>query len=408
MIKNVIIINDFAHVNGGAGQVALSSAVGLARSGYRVLVFSAVRPIMPELLENGVEVICTGQDEILKNPNRLQAAVQGLWNLKAAHMLSEKLDTCEKTNTVVHVHSWTKALSSSVVRMAIKKDFKVVCTLHDYFTACPNGGFYNYQTNKVCDVRPLSLRCIAQHCDVRSYSQKNWRVARQFIQKSFGLIPGGIRHYICVSDFSLNIIKPYLPSRAKLYSVSNPIESKQEAPVEVSKNTLYVAVGRLSKEKGFLLLAEAARKSGYPVLFIGDGECRRDIQAIHPDAKITGWISRDEVVRYLTQARAIIFPSIWYEAQPLVVLEGASQGIPIIVSDHCAAREMVCDGITGLWFKSGDADDLIKKMHMLQSDNLVSSLGQAAYHGHWTAPFTMERHLVALQEVYQKALTGHP
>ena len=37
---------------------------------------------------------------------------------------------------------------SSVFDVAFKMNFKLVLTLHDYFTACPNGGYFNYQKMK--------------------------------------------------------------------------------------------------------------------------------------------------------------------------------------------------------------------------------------------------------------------
>jgi hypothetical protein len=40
---NVVIVNDLAYVNGGAGQVALSSARGLADRRHQVTLFSAVQ-----------------------------------------------------------------------------------------------------------------------------------------------------------------------------------------------------------------------------------------------------------------------------------------------------------------------------------------------------------------------------
>ena len=54
-------------------KVAISSAIGLARKGYRVIYFCAVEPIDPELRQNGVEVVCTRQQEILKDSNRMRA-----------------------------------------------------------------------------------------------------------------------------------------------------------------------------------------------------------------------------------------------------------------------------------------------------------------------------------------------
>ena len=49
-MTRIIILNDFAYVNGGASQVALSSALGLAQAGYDVTLFTAVQPIDSTLL----------------------------------------------------------------------------------------------------------------------------------------------------------------------------------------------------------------------------------------------------------------------------------------------------------------------------------------------------------------------
>ena len=38
MLKNIVIINDSASINGGAGKVALTSAIGLANCGYNVII----------------------------------------------------------------------------------------------------------------------------------------------------------------------------------------------------------------------------------------------------------------------------------------------------------------------------------------------------------------------------------
>jgi hypothetical protein len=78
----ILIINDFAHVNGGATQVALNSALGLAEQVDKVILFAAVKPIMPELHQSGIPVICTGQQEIAKDSNRLRAVRKNTENRK--------------------------------------------------------------------------------------------------------------------------------------------------------------------------------------------------------------------------------------------------------------------------------------------------------------------------------------
>lgn len=248
------------------------------------------------------------------------------------------------------------------------------------------------------------MKCILQNCDVRNYPQKIWRISRQFVQHQFGLIPRRIRHFIFVSEFSHNILKSYLPSDANFYFVPNPLESVRNVPVEVARNTSYVAIGRLSKEKGVLLFAKAAKLGGFEAVFVGEGECRSNIERMYPFVKISGWVSRDIVNDYLSQARTLVFPSLWYETQGLVVSEAASRGVPAIVSDICAAKDMVEDRVTGLWFKSGNVNDLIDKMRMLQDGYLATRLGRTAYDRYWSDPHTTERHVADLLNVYQKVL----
>jgi glycosyltransferase involved in cell wall biosynthesis len=404
VLKNIIIINDFAHVNGGAGQVALSSAIGLANRGHRVFFFSAVAPILTDLEGSGVHVIVTGQHEILKDPIRLRAATQGLWNFKAEETMVGLLTSLDTENTIIHVHSWTKALSSSVIRAAIRRGFKVVCTLHDYFTVCPNGGFFDYQRRVVCMEKPLSLGCILKNCDVRSYRHKLWRVVRHVIQSTFGLMPSGIKHFITVSNFSETLLRPYLPREAKTYCIGNPIKAEHLKCVDVRKNDTFVYVGRLSPEKGVTMFAEAANRLDLEPIFIGDGESGNIIKRICPKACITGWVTGDQVTEHLIAARALVLPSLWYETQGLVVAEAAALGVPAIVPDTCAAREMVEDGHTGLWFRGGDLDDLCRKLSMLMDKYTAERMGKAAYETYWQSPCSMDRHIDQLEICYRDIL----
>ena len=405
MLKTIVIINDFAYINGGAGQVALSSALGLAEHGYDVIVFAAVGPVMPELVNAGIKVIVTGQYEILKDPNRLRATTQGIWNFKSQLAVSKLLSSLTTENTIVHVHSWTKALSASVVRESIRRGFKVICTFHDYFSACPNGGFFDYQRREICQEIPLSFGCISRHCDLRSYPQKLWRVARQVTQVKMGLIPSGIKNFITISNFSETILKPFLPQGAAVYRVENPINVERGDCVEIEANDAFTFVGRLSPEKGVVMFASAANRLGLAPIFVGEGEFQGLIKTICPAAQITGWLPREKVIEYLASTRVLVLPSLLYETQGLVVAEAAALGVPAIVPDTCAARDMVVDGETGLWFRGGDEDDLIEKMRMLQQPEVAFRLGHAAFVQYWNNPSTMEKHITKLESCYQRILS---
>lgn len=401
---SVVVVNDFAHVNGGAALVALESAKGLASRGWEVTLFAAVNPIDESLIKAGVKVICTDQHEIRTDPNRKRAIWQGIWNRVAAGKFANILKDKNPRHTIIHVHGWTKSLSSSVIRVAVDAGFPVACTLHDYFIACPNGGFFDYKKNEICRRRALSLDCILTNCDKQGYGQKLFRVIRQHKQKKAGRVPSGIKQFISISEFSLNILKPYLPRGAGVDFVPNPIFIDRAERITPSENDVFVYIGRLSPEKGVTLLAEAARGTGVRVKIVGDGELRQTLEIQFPEIEFTGWQNREQVIEHIRSARALVLPSLWYETQGMVVAEAAALGVPAIVPDTCAARDMVVDGQTGLWFKGGISDDLAEKITRLKDSATVQSMGQAAYAKFWANPPTLNKHLDALTEVYKQLL----
>ena len=71
---NVVVVNDFAHVNGGAAQVALSSANALAERGHDVTLFAAVGGSSAQAKRGAMRVVCTHQHDIASDPSRTRAA----------------------------------------------------------------------------------------------------------------------------------------------------------------------------------------------------------------------------------------------------------------------------------------------------------------------------------------------
>lgn len=337
----IVIICDYAFIKGGDTKVAITSAKALQKRGYKVICFAGVEPIDEEMLNLGIEVICTKQFDILNNDNGLYASLQGIWNYSAQVKLSNLLKRLDKKNTIIHVHSVVKALSPSIYKILDREGFKVVCTLHDYFLACPNGSFYDFQDNHICNLIPLSAKCIIRKCDPRKHSHKLWRLLRAYIQKHYYGIPQQLKYFITLSDLSETILRSYLPQNAKFYRVNNPIDVSKDTPVNIIENNYFAFAGRLSREKGVEILAEISKKIKRKIIFIGDGPSRNKIEEINPDIMITGWKNKEEINELLQSARALIFPSLWYETSGLVVLESAALGLPAIVPDTSASKELV-------------------------------------------------------------------
>lgn len=397
--KTVIILNDYAHINGGASKVGIDEAVGLKKTGAWVIFFAACAPICDELINAKIEVICLEQKELINAGKNPLALLQGIWNFKAARELKNLLKTLDAGNTIIHLHGYTKALSASVVRVAISQKFKIICTLHDFFTACPNGAFFDYVSVTPCHKRALSASCVARNCDKRAYHHKLFRVARGLVQKHYGGLPSGVKNYITLSQQSANLLRPYLPKDAKFYALENPIAAEKLPPINVSKNQEIIFVGRLDAEKGIEILLEAAEKTASKLTLVGDGALRGLAQA-RGNCRVTGWISPAQVWSELGKARALVFPSLWYETYGLVVAEAAARGIPAIVSDISAAAERVENGISGWHFKSGDAGDLARVLELIKNDEVLEKAGQEAYNNFWKNPPTSDFHTAQLLKIY--------
>lgn len=355
-IENVVIVNDFNYVQGGASKVAIDTAIALKQEGIKVYFFSAVNKIESNI--EGVEYISTGQNESLKEKNRIKGFFNGIYNLKAKKEFKKLLKRLDKNTTVIHIHGWTKALSSSVFDIAFKMKFKVVLTLHDYFTACPNGGYFNYKQNEICHLKPLSWKCIKCNCDSRNYGFKLYRIVRQFVQNKIVKLNDRLENAITISEFSEKILKPTLGKNTKITRIYNPIDIDENAEkVDPSKNEYYLYVGRISKEKGVDLFCQAITDLKLKGIAVGDGDEKEKLEKKYSNIEFTGWKNKDEVKQYMKGARALIFPSRWYETAGLTVLEAQNLGIPCLVNKNCAASEF---NINSNNFK--DYNDLKEKL----------------------------------------------
>lgn len=401
----IIIVNDYASVQGGAAQVAVISARGLADAGYRVTFVYGTGQTDPILNHSNIELISLEQYDLLSNPSKLNAMKVGIWNRTVEIKIDKILDQYDKKNTIVHLHSWVKSLSASAVSSIQKQNFPMVVTLHDYFTVCPNGGFYNYQKQSICHFNPMSINCLLSNCDARSYPQKLWRFSRQMFYTKAG-IPNGIKHFISVSKFSENILNKHLPSSSIFWDVPNPIDIKKFKCSTPKDHQTFSYIGRLSLEKGVSLFANAAKKLTIKTRFVGDGDLKVSLQQQNNNDEFTGWANREKVVEYIKESRAIVFPSQLYETQGLIVAEASALGVPSIVADTSAASDFIIDGETGLLFKSGDVNDLIEKIKLLnENPKYAQKLGENAYDHYWESPKNMTNHIDKLVNCYKSILT---
>ena len=408
-----IIVNDHLYADGGADVAALSSASALARAGVEVTLFVADRPRADDARTYPFRVVSTDQDDLARG-HPLSAAWQGLWNRKAAADLRALLSSCRTDDTVVHVHSWTKALSSSVFTVAPALGFAQACTLHEYFSVCPTGMLFDSQRDRICQLKPMSTSCLMTHCDARRYTHKLYRAARHAVQERHGRLPDHVDRFITISQLSQQVLARHLPLDTAFSRVRNPIDvADRPPPANVAAQQDFVMIARMFAPKGWRLFLDACERARVRAQCVGDGPDRAALQARYPAAHFTGQLDRAGVVDALRSARALVLPSRWYETQGLVIAEAAAQGVPAIVSDVCGGAEAIEHGANGLTFANGDVDALASHLRCVADDDAeVARMGREAAARFWADPPTPPRHAAELMAVYgdmlaRRQVAGH-
>lgn len=397
MIQTIIVVYDQAYISGGAAKIAISTAVALKKQGYRVIFFSALDPIDKSLIQNGVEVICAGGEHIGKTKNPM-ALLRGIWNKSAEKQFEVLLQSLDCETTVVHVHGWTKCLSSSIFVVCRKKRIKTFITLHEYFSVCPNGGLYDYHRNCICRTQPCSLKCYLKNCDKRSYIQKVYRDIRQILtNRSLRALRPNI---IYISEFSRKILEPNIRFANQSFLVENYVEIQDNEKIDVIHNKDYLFIGRVSKEKGPYLFCEAIKKSKVHGTVIGEGPELSNLRQRYPEITFTGWLSQHQMKPYIQNARCLIISSEWYETMGLTIIEMQAKGIPCIVPFQCAGSDYIKNGENGILYQIGDVDSLRTAIEKTKEDRYIKKIADAFYMDYDPVRFSMKRHINELIKIY--------
>jgi glycosyltransferase involved in cell wall biosynthesis len=154
------------------------------------------------------------------------------------------------------------------------------------------------------------------------------------------------------------------------------------APLEMPPPTFdpprVLCVGRLVPAKGFDLAVEALsavsrRHPGISLAIAGDGPERARLERlareVGVDERVTfeGWISPERVCARMGEASVVVLPS-YQEGLPVVAVEAAWSGRPVVAADVSGMAEVVAHGRTGLLVPPGDRDALATAIDEIVSD----------------------------------------
>ncbi|HTQ11672.1 MAG TPA: glycosyltransferase, partial [Fimbriimonadaceae bacterium] len=248
-----------------------------------------------------------------------------------------------------------------------------------------------------------SIACFTTACNRSGRLNKLYHDIAQWAYR-WRRIASRFSHVIFISRLNQRVLEPYLNPGVRRSLVSNPSDFSGPAPAVIAPDSPFLFVGSLDQHKDPVTAARAARIAGAPIVFVGAGSTEREVRRENPDALITGWVGREEVEARLRSSRALVFPSRWYEAQPLTPIEAAACGLPLLVSDASSAVELVEALGVGEIFPAGDAEALAGHMRRYLDLEFARAQSAATAAAFAKQDFSMDLHVRRLLEIYESEL----
>ena len=330
----------FPPYHGGTGTVCYHNALGLARLGHEVTVFTADVPLPPEYEDPDGITVC-----------RLPALFQvgnapflpGLLQIKdfdLIHLHHPFIFGAEMIWLVSHIRGIPYVLThhNDLIGDGLRRHLFNVYTAVS--TRLVFGGASKFAV--------VSLDH-TQHCQLAPLFQKRWCDVVE--------VPNGV-------DTEL-----FRPGQD-----GSGVRQQHHIPDD-AKVVLFVGgLDRAHHFKGVDYLLHAFEQLDDPaarLLIVGDGDLKDGFVStagalgISSRVHFVGAMSHDFLPFYYAASDIVVLPSLPPESFGVVLIEAMACGKPVIASSLPGVRSVVADRVDGLLTNSGDVDDLAHKIRML-------------------------------------------
>jgi glycosyltransferase involved in cell wall biosynthesis len=389
---NVLLATDaFPPVCGGSGWSTFELASGLRKQGHRVLVVQprpGRREGVRETAYEGFRIIEAGARApnvpYVRNYFKNERLYQRLGALLEGLIESEAIDV---------IHGQHVLTCPPSIAAARRTGIPSVCTVRDYWPVCYWSDLIHTQAgDALC---PGCSAAMMTQC-IRPRAGPAWPAALPMIpymranlaRKRRGLAAAGA--VIAVSSTIAADLRARAPEMAstRMEIIPNPVDIARlrasAAAATAPLNGPYALyLGKLAPNKGTssLLRVAADAQLSWPLVIAGDGPDRASLESdasrTKADVRFTGWLAREDAVRWLAHAAVLIFPSRGPESLSRVLIEASALGVPIAAMETGGTADIIEDERTGLL--SGTPAELAADVRRLIDDpGLRERLGAAA------------------------------
>lgn len=314
---------------------------------------------------------------------------------------------------VIHIHT-LMGLHREFVDIAVQLQIRTVFTSHDYYGICPKVTLYRY--GQVCDNDAGCENCIQCNCTALSKKKililqsplyrllKNAPLVKRLRKQHRGnffeneqlpempapeeeipALAQGYRdlrkYYMDMlskvdlihfnSSLTESVYKKYLtPKASQVLSITHKdVKDQRELPHAESDTLRITCLAPAKPFKGYHVLKQALDELW--------AEGKKDFvlrmyNAVpHPEPYMQvqeEGFSHAELGSMMENTDILVAPSVWYETFGFTVLEALSFGVPVLISDHMGAKDIVGKG--GIVLPAGSVEELKQAIANLTPEKL--------------------------------------
>ena len=400
---NVLMVNKFYYLKGGAERYFFNLIKLLEESGHKII------PMAMKHEENfKTEYDKYFVSEIVTRPNwnifKNLKTVGRFWWSREARRKIKKLISEEKID-IVHIHNIYHQISPSILPVLKKAGIPIVMTVHDYaLISTANYNLYKFKKMN----KKIVQRLI---CGIERFLHHN----------ILNIYRKNIDVFIAPSEFVKNKLIEAGYDKKKIKIIPHFIQENQGSKCQESKIKIkekYILYfGRLSEEKGVgVLLKAMAKLPEIKLKIVGDGPEKKKLEIRNKklgnkNVKFLEQKNKDELNNLIINSECVVVPSLAPETFGLTVLETLVLGKCVVASKIGALPELLASlsmsrsgAEKEFLFEPGNVDALAEKIKMLTKGEKCVTIKDQKSREKWLEKYGKKAHYSAILAIYKELL----
>lgn len=171
-----------------------------------------------------------------------------------------------------------------------------------------------------------------------------------------------------------------MPENKMIY-IPNGVDTNIFKPGKKANNKrkIVLSVGRLEKQKNYQSLIKALPGLDVKLLLIGKGSLKEELIKLAEekmvDLVIIDQVGNEDLPKYYNQADIFVLPS-FNEGFAKVLIEAMACKLPVITSKVGGLREIIKDGLTGLFCTTDESSIREKVIYLIDNPKKAESLAR--------------------------------